>query len=374
MRNPHADLSLNDLTKIYGTLPAVDRISFHIEAGEVLALLGPSGCGKTTCLRMVAGLVEPTSGQIHIGGNNVTKVPVHKRNIGMLFQSYALFPHLTVAQNVAFGLEMRGIKRAEATRRINEALQMVQLEGFGSRMPAQLSGGQQQRVALARALVIEPSLLLLDEPLGALDKNLRDSMQVELRLLQRRLSITTILVTHDQEEALTLADRILVMRNGRVEQIGTPAEVYNRPATRFVAGFVGVSNFFTARVQRREGGLLLLGVAGGELLVPGNTNSDQVTVAVRPEAVRVSHPTLNGCAMPNSVSAAVEQVIYRGSVTHFHLRLDNGDPLIAFQQNQEGSSLPVAFTPGSRVTASWGEVNNHIVREDVGQESREDAA
>jgi putative spermidine/putrescine transport system ATP-binding protein/spermidine/putrescine transport system ATP-binding protein len=364
MRNPHADLSLNELTKIYGTTHAVDRISFHIEAGEVLALLGPSGCGKTTCLRMVAGLVEPTSGQIHIGGNNVTKVPVHKRNIGMLFQSYALFPHLTVAQNVAFGLEMRGIKRAEATRRINEALQMVQLEGFGSRMPAQLSGGQQQRVALARALVIEPSLLLLDEPLGALDKNLRDSMQVELRLLQRRLSITTILVTHDQEEALTLADRILVMRNGRVEQIGTPAEVYNRPATRFVAGFVGVSNFFTARVQRREGGLLLVGVAGGELLVPGNTNSDQVTVAVRPEAVRVSNQTGNGGA-PNSVSASVEQVIYRGSVTHFHLRLDNGDPLIAFQQNQEGSSLPVAFTPGSRVTASWGEVNNHIVREDA---------
>lgn len=371
MRTESATVRLSELTKTYGQAAAVDRLSLDIEPGELVALLGPSGCGKTTSLRMIAGLVQPSGGEIFVNGRSITSVPVHKRNIGMLFQSFALFPHLTVAENVAFGLEMRGIKRRAATQRVREALDLVQLGGHEDRLPSQLSGGQQQRVALARALVIEPAMLLLDEPLGALDKNLRESMQVELRLLQRRLGITTVMVTHDQDEALTLSDRIVVMRRGRLEQVGSPAEVYQQPTSRFVAGFLGLSNFFRGTVDRREGGSALVRCPDGTSL---SVRADApthgaVTIALRPEAVRVlpgqaaAEPAQAAGEQPNRVVATLEQAVYRGFMVHYYMRLPGGEPLIAFQQNT-GNGIGSSLSPGQPVLAEWDEASNRLVRDD----------
>jgi ABC-type Fe3+/spermidine/putrescine transport system ATPase subunit len=239
-----ATVELRRLCKRYGAAVAVDRIDLSIAEGEMIALVGPSGCGKTTVLRMISGLIEPDTGEVLIGGNDLTRAPVHTRNLGLVFQSYALFPHMTVFENVAFGLRRRGVREPELGRRVGEALGLVRLEAFSGRYPKQLSGGQQQRVALARSVVTEPRVLLLDEPLSNLDAALRDEMRVDLRRLQQRLGITTVFVTHDQQEALTLADRMAVMRAGRIEQLGTPQEVYERPASAFVAGFVGRSNLF----------------------------------------------------------------------------------------------------------------------------------
>jgi putative spermidine/putrescine transport system ATP-binding protein len=359
-----AAVRLADLTKHYGRHAAVDRLSLTIEPGELVALLGPSGCGKTTSLRMIAGLVQPSGGEIFVNGASITHIPVHRRNIGMLFQSYALFPHLTVAENVMFGLEMRGIKRRPAGLRVQEALDLVQLGGHQHKLPSQLSGGQQQRVALARALVIEPAMLLLDEPLGALDKSLRESMQVELRLLQRRLGITTVMVTHDQDEALTLADRIVVMRDGRLEQVGSPAEVYQYPATRFVAGFLGVSNFFQGTVEGRSGGSVRVCCANGmhvTLPVEAAPNG-AVTIALRPEAVRVG-PNTGASPGPNAVLATLEQAVYRGFMVHYYLRLPGGEPLIAFQQNT-GNGVPLGLDPGQPMLAEWDEASNRLVRDE----------
>src|SRR5580698_7903839 len=285
-----AEVRLQALSKHYHRITAVDDVSLTIEPGSMVALLGPSGCGKTTCLRMIAGLVSPTSGDILLNGGRITRVPVHRRNIGMLFQNYALFPHMTVSENIAFGLDMRGIGKAAAVKRVGHALDLVRLADFGGRFPSQLSGGQQQRVALARALVIEPAVLLLDEPLGALDKGLRESMQVELRALQRRLGITAIMVTHDQEEALTLADKIAIMHGGRLEQFGSPTDIYERPETRFVAGFIGVSNFFHGRIDRRESGGVRIATNSGAMLAFDSASHDlgELTVAVLPEAISVA--------------------------------------------------------------------------------------
>ena len=233
------DIEVTNVAKRYGTTLAVSDVSFGVEEGHVLSLLGPSGCGKTTVMRMIAGLIAPSGGSIAIKGKPVNQIPVHKRNVGMLFQNYALFPHLDVARNIAFGLEMRGLAKADAVRKAETALAMVRLDGFGARYPHQLSGGQQQRVALARALVIEPAVLLLDEPFGALDKKLRENMQIEMRQLQRRLGITTLMVTHDQDEALALADRVAIMNEGRIEQVGKPAELLDRPSSPFVREFLG---------------------------------------------------------------------------------------------------------------------------------------
>jgi len=357
-----AEVRLHELSKQYGHFVAVDRMSLVIEPGSMLALLGPSGCGKTTCLRMISGLVQPSAGEIYVSGRPISRVPVHRRNIGMLFQNYALFPHLSVAENVAFGLEMRGVGRAEAAAKVAQALDLVQLSRYGDRLPAQLSGGQQQRVALARAIVIAPAMLLLDEPLGALDKGLRESMQVELRALQHRLGITTVMVTHDQDEALTMADRIVVMRDGRLEQIGTPSEIYQRPATRFVASFIGVSNFIAGNVERREGTAARIATPNGmALLVPElDAEAEGVTVSVRPEAISVT--PLNGAtaadSAPNTARAVVEQLIYRGSVSQYYLRLANGDQLIAFQQNR---GRPAAGAPGDAVLAHWDATSNHVI-------------
>jgi putative spermidine/putrescine transport system ATP-binding protein len=365
LRTQPASVRLADLTKHYGKSIAVDRLSLTIDPGELVALLGPSGCGKTTSLRMIAGLVQPTSGEIFVNGTSITRVPVHRRNIGMLFQSYALFPHLTVAENVIFGLQMRGIKRRPAGLRVQEALELVQLGGHQHKLPSQLSGGQQQRVALARALVIEPAMLLLDEPLGALDKSLRDSMQVELRLLQRRLGITTVMVTHDQDEALTLADRIVVMRDGRLEQVGSPAEVYQHPATRFIAGFLGVSNFFQGTVDGRANGSIHVRCPNGlHLTIPVDAAPNGLaTVALRPEAIRV-RPGTYAPDGPNAVVATLEQAVYRGFMVHYQMRLPGGDPLIAFQQNT-GSGMGDALRPGEPVLAEWEEASNRLVRDDV---------
>ncbi|WP_428485022.1 ABC transporter ATP-binding protein [Rhodopila sp.] len=364
MHTEPASVRLFDLTKQYGQVAAVDHLSLNIEPGELVAFLGPSGCGKTTSLRMIAGLVQPSGGEIFVDGRSITRIPVHKRNIGMLFQSYALFPHLTVAENVVFGLEMRGIKRRAATQRVNEALDLVQLRGHQDKVPSQLSGGQQQRVALARALVIEPAMLLLDEPLGALDKSLRESMQVELRLLQRRLGITTVMVTHDQDEALTLSDRIVVMRDGRLEQVGSPAEVYQQPTSRFVAGFLGLSNFFQGTVAERAGGSIQVRCRdGAALTLDGDAPvGGKVTVALRPEAVHVT-PANGTTDKPNQVIATLEQAVYRGFMVHYYMRQQSGEPLVAFQQNT-GNGIGASFSAGQAVLAAWDEGSNRLVRDD----------
>ncbi|HEY9568463.1 MAG TPA: ABC transporter ATP-binding protein, partial [Thalassobaculum sp.] len=255
-----ARLELNQLTKRYGDFLAARDVTLEVADGEFLVLLGPSGCGKTTTLRMIAGFIEPTAGSVRLGDTDVTRLPAWKRNTGLVFQNYALFPHLTVAQNVAFGLEMRKVAKAEADKRVAEALELVRLGHLGDRLPRQLSGGQQQRVALARALVFRPDVLLLDEPLSNLDAKLRQEVRVEIRKLQQTLNLTTVMVTHDQEEALTMADRLVVMSEGAVRQVGTQRDLYERPADRFVAGFVGRSSFLAGALEapgrfRSRGGL-----------------------------------------------------------------------------------------------------------------------
>ncbi len=354
------DIEVRNVTKTYGPGPAaVDDVSFAVQPGHVLSLLGPSGCGKTTTMRMIAGLVDPTSGSITIKGNPVAGIPVHRRNIGMLFQSYALFPHLDVARNVAFGLQMRRLPKPEVTKRVAAALDMVKLAHLSDRMPHQLSGGQQQRVALARALVIEPAVLLLDEPLGALDKKLREGMQIELSQLQRRLGLTTLMVTHDQDEALTLSDQIAVMRDGRIEQIGAPGEIYDRPATRFVASFIGTSNFFQGRVSARDGaGYAVDAEDGIRLTLDGAPPSETVLIALRPESIRLRPGT--HATGPNQLPTTVEQIVYRGQHTQYLLRR-HGDELLTAIRHDDGVVGDLA--PGAAVIASWDGARNRVVRD-----------
>ena len=281
-------LVLDRLTKRFGDQVAVDALSLEVGEGEFVSLLGPSGCGKTTTLQMIAGFVEPSSGAIRLEGRDLLAVKPNRRGLGIVFQSYALFPHMTVAENVAFGLEMQGIARAERAKRVREALELVGLGAFADRAPRRMSGGQQQRVALARALVIRPRILLLDEPLSNLDAKLREEMQIELRQIQRSVGTTTILVTHDQSEAMALSDRIVVMNKGRVEQIGRPHEAYENPASVFVAGFLGKTNLIPARLER-EGEALYALIGDGRWPVPSPVPASgreaQVTIAVRPEKV-----------------------------------------------------------------------------------------
>src|SRR5471030_969525 len=285
-----ASLEIQNLVKRYGDFHAVRDVSLSVADGEFLVLLGPSGCGKTTTLRMVAGFIEPTAGHVKLGGTDVTLLPPWKRNAGMVFQSYALFPHLTVAENVAFGLEMRKLPRADIAKRVEETLALVRLSGYGARLPRQLSGGQQQRVALARALAIRPDVLLLDEPLSNLDAKLRQEVRVEIRELQRKLGLTTVMVTHDQEEALTMADRLVVMNEGLVHQVGSQRDLYERPADRFVAGFVGRSTFLDGAIEapgrfRTDGGL--------SLACTGR-QSGRGVLALRPERVEIAAAALAG--------------------------------------------------------------------------------
>jgi spermidine/putrescine transport system ATP-binding protein len=320
------------LTKRF-TEVAVDSVDLHVDSGEFFSLLGPSGCGKTTTLRLVAGFEQPTAGKVLLDGADVTGVPPHRRNVNTVFQSYALFPFLTVFDNVAFGLKSRHLSKAELTKRVNDALELVRLTEYAKRRPGVLSGGQQQRVALARALVLNPAVLLLDEPLGALDAKLRRSLKVELKALQERVGITFLYVTHDQEEALTMSDRLAVMNSGRIVQIGTPREVYEEPADTYVADFLGVSNLMEVEVVERGPGArchLRVGEAG---LVAERGEVDGLGPAhavIRPERVRIEP---YGSAGGNRVAGMVERLVFLGSATQVMLRLGAGAPLQALMQN-----------------------------------------
>jgi putative spermidine/putrescine transport system ATP-binding protein len=329
-----AQLELQNLGKRYGDFHAVRDVSLSVADGEFLVLLGPSGCGKTTTLRMVAGFIEPTAGQVKLGGADVTLLPPWKRNAGMVFQSYALFPHLTVAQNVAFGLEMRKVPRADIDKRVEETLALVRLEGYGGRLPRQLSGGQQQRVALARALAIHPDVLLLDEPLSNLDAKLRQEVRVEIRELQQRMGLTTVMVTHDQEEALTMADRLVVMNEGAVRQVGSQRDLYERPADRFVAGFVGRSTFLDGTVEApgrfRTGGGLSLVCAGGA--------TGKASLSLRPERLEIAAAPLAG--LDNCLPGTVEFVSYLGAMIDIHVRLSPADRLVVQIANRDGGFAP----------------------------------
>lgn len=332
---------LEDVHKAYGPVRALDGIDLAVQEGELLALLGPSGCGKTSTLNVVAGFVEPDRGRVLLDGVDVTRRPAWQRGLGVVFQSYALFPHMTVAENVAFGLVERGVPRREIEARVAEALALVRLPGAGAMRPAQLSGGMQQRVALARALVIRPRMLLLDEPLAALDRRLREEMRAELREIQRAVGITTIFVTHDQHEALGLSDRIAVMNAGRIEQLGSPREVYERPATRFVASFLGASSVLEGRaVDGRTvalpGGQRLT-VHLGRALEPGAP----VRLLIRPERVE-----LGGDEGPNRLRARVTSVMYLGDHSEVRLALQGGEPLLATVRG----AAPVAAGDAVRVS------------------------
>ena len=312
-------LVLDGLSKRFDATVAVERVDLQVEQGELVALLGPSGCGKTTTLRMVAGFVPPSAGRVTIADRDVTALPPHARDTGMVFQSYALFPHMDVASNVAFGLEMRRVNRAERDRRVKEALRLVRLEGLADRLPRNLSGGQQQRVALARALVISPAVFLLDEPLSNLDAKLRGEVGAEIRELQNRLGLTTLMVTHDQDEALAMADRLLVMENGRMRQLGTAEELYERPANLFVAGFVGRCNLLPGAVD----GPGRFRLRDGTVLPCATGSTGTGVLVVRPERVEV-HPGGEGDGAP----ATLRSVTYLGATTEFRMEL-GGAPLLA---------------------------------------------
>jgi putative spermidine/putrescine transport system ATP-binding protein len=328
----------------------VDRVSVAIDQGERLALLGPSGCGKTTTLNLVAGFLTPDAGEIRIAGKDVARLPPHRRNTGMVFQSYALFPHLPVAENVAFGLRMRRLDRAAIARRVAEALALVRLDRLGDRYPSQLSGGQQQRVALARALVIRPEILLLDEPLSNLDAKLRQEMRMELVGILESVGITTIFVTHDQDEALSLADRVVVMNAGRIEQVGTPTEVYEEPATAFVAKFLGEPNVLAARVASVAGGEIACDLEGGYRVVSGRKApvraGDKVEVIVRAERVRLARAP---SGLANSFPARLEHVMYLGADLRYLVRL-GPHQLIAVEKNRGDGDVPVA---GQTLHVEW---------------------
>ena len=319
-----AVVELVNVTKRYGSTVAVAGLSLRIEHGEFMALLGPSGCGKTTTLNLLAGFIEPSEGAILIDTRSVERVPSHKRNIGMVFQSYALFPHLTVFDNVAFGLRMRQVPSADVATRVRRALDLVHLAGFEHRYSRELSGGQQQRVALARALVVEPAVLLLDEPLSNLDAKLREEMRFEIREIQRRIGITTVFVTHDQGEAMAASDRLAVMQGGHIRQVGTVKEIYETPADAFVAGFIGQANLLPATVTRGGPDFADVLAAGGERLTtkkPADARDGQrVLVVVRPEDVQLSRTPVNG---RNSVAGRVVRVSYLGSTINVGVRVDD---------------------------------------------------
>ncbi|CAN5654044.1 ABC transporter ATP-binding protein [soil metagenome] len=341
------EVQLVDLVKRFDDVAAVDGINMHMAPGEFFSLLGPSGCGKTTTLRLVAGFEQPTAGRVLLDGKDVAHTPPHRRNVNTVFQSYALFPHLSVADNVAFGLRFKDVAKSEAQRMVAGALDLVQLEGLDKRKPSQLSGGQQQRVALARALVLNPAVLLLDEPLGALDAKLRKALQIELKALQEDIGITFIYVTHDQEEALTMSDRLAVMSEGRVEQVGSPREVYEEPATAYVADFLGVSNLMAAHA-RGPGGEGRCRVALGDFeLLGGKGDVDAtgaVKIVIRPERVRIGPRDSDG---ENRIPGMVRRSVYLGSSTQLIVQMAHGETLQAMVQN-DGTAL--RFDQGSPVS------------------------
>lgn len=336
-QRPATAVQLVGVTKLFGVAggsPAVDNLSLTINDGEFFSLLGPSGSGKTTTLRMIAGFEQPSSGHIYLQGQEVTDLPANERNVNTVFQDYALFPHMTVAENVAYGLEVRRVPKSLQAEQVQEALRMVRLEGFNDRKPAQLSGGQRQRVALARALINRPKVLLLDEPLGALDLKLREEMQIELKSIQASVGITFIYVTHDQQEALSMSDRIAVFHRGRVEQVGTPADIYEHPATEFVADFVGTSNLLDGELTAR-----LVGRAG--------------RCAIRPEKIRLLDAASSPSIGDQTAHGTVATVVYLGAETRYIIRLDGGGELMVTQQNLQSSSAEAHAAKGRRVVLAW---------------------
>jgi len=349
-----AALRLEGLGKSYGGVTAVAGVSLAVHAGEFVTLLGPSGSGKTTTLMMIAGFVAPSAGEIMIDSRPVARVPPEKRGLGMVFQNYALFPHMTVAANIAFPLKMRGWPRAEWRPRVARALEMVKLPGYEERFPRQLSGGQQQRVALARALVFEPRVLLMDEPLGALDKKLREHMQAEIKRIQRALGVTVLYVTHDQEEALTMSDRIVVMRDGRIEQFGTPVELYEEPANAFVADFIGESNFLSGTVVgfAPDGSAELRGAGGRRFRAAPRgavAAGAAVAAALRPERLRLMRNGEESSGEENCWEGRVAEIVYLGEAIKLRVAVDELT-LTAKMRNGDGGPTPC---PGDRVRLAW---------------------
>jgi putative spermidine/putrescine transport system ATP-binding protein len=343
-RGTSVAVRLEGVVKRFGDVAAVDGVDLDVFEGEFFSMLGPSGSGKTTCLRMIAGFEKPTSGKILLEGDDVSRQAPYERDVNTVFQDYALFPHMTVAENVEYGLKVKRVAPDERRERTNQALAMVQLSAFGQRKPAQLSGGQRQRVALARALVNRPKVLLLDEPLGALDLKLRQAMQIELKEIQESVGLTFIYVTHDQEEALTMSDRLAVFNHGRVEQVGTPAEVYERPATGFVAGFVGVSNVLEGPAARAISG-------------------DDHAFTIRPEKIALRDSEALPGADECSASGHVREVVYLGAITRYIVQLDVGGELVVMQQNLTTSSMEALQVRGKAVRLVWERRNNRPVEE-----------
>jgi spermidine/putrescine ABC transporter ATP-binding subunit len=349
-----AELKLENLTKTFGTARAVDDLSLDLPSGEFVTLLGPSGCGKTTTLRMVAGLEKPDSGIVRLGGTDVTALPPFRRNIGMVFQSHALFPHMTVAENAAFGLRMRKIDKAARRERVREALDLVRLADYLERYPHQLSGGQQQRVALARALVVSPDILLLDEPFGALDRKLREALQEELRQLTRKIGITSLFVTHDQEEALILSDRICVMNAGRIDQIGSPEVIFEQPETHFVADFMGVGNFISGTVSSSANGETLVDAAGCRVLsrMPTQWNTGTpVTAAIRAEKITLSATRL--ADGPNVMEGQLDSAIYQGATSSFRIRTASVPNGLTVRTHNESDAGDARLAAGQSVWLTW---------------------
>ena len=359
-------VTLKAVTKRFADFVAVDDLDLEIGSGEFFTLLGPSGCGKTTTLRMIAGFEEPTEGTVLIDGDDVVGLPSHKRPTNTVFQSYALFPHMSVADNVAFGLRRQGVDGAETERRVSEELERVGLAREANRKPAQLSGGQQQRVALARAIVNRPRVLLLDEPLGALDLKLRKGLQVELKRIQREVGITFVYVTHDQEEALTMSDRMAVMNAGKIEQLGTPEEVYERPTTTFVAGFIGVSNLMPGVVEDASGGRTRVRLdAGVSIDVAGNGFSagDRCHAVVRPEKLQISEVEgSTGDGWP-SVGGTVESSVYLGTATQIVVRLAGDVPMTVLVPNADEAERGRMPGGGANVHITWAPEHMHVIRE-----------
>ena len=370
---PEVDVRLVDVVKKFGDQVAVDGINLEVRDGEFFSLLGPSGCGKTTTLRMIGGFEQPTSGLIELQGQDVTWLPPFKRNVNTVFQNYALFPHLTIFENVAFGLRRKNVKGSELKRRVTDMLSLVELPGYEQRKPTQISGGQAQRIALARALINRPAVLLLDEPLGALDLKLRKQMQVELKRIQQEVGITFIYVTHDQEEAMTMSDRIAVMNKGHYEQLGDPESLYERPLTRFVAGFLGVSNLLPAKILGTDGDYAraTLGddtaIRVPRALVDGQT---QASIGVRPEKIRLSEPDQDAPAGHNRLIGVVRDASYVGVSTQYIVEAPSGT-LTVYEQNVERATRSELWARGDRVQVTWSPDHSFVVPETSDHESIE---
>jgi spermidine/putrescine transport system ATP-binding protein len=369
---PAVDVRLVQVVKRFGDVVAVDHIDLEVQDGEFFSLLGPSGCGKTTTLRMIGGFEEPTSGTIELQGRDVTWLPPYRRNVNTVFQNYALFPHLSIYDNVAFGLRRKRVKNADVKRRVTDMLQLVELPGYERRKPSQLSGGQAQRVALARALINRPAVLLLDEPLGALDLKLRKQMQVELKRIQQEVGITFIYVTHDQEEAMTMSDRIAVMNRGRYEQLGDPESLYERPTTRFVAGFLGISNLIAGRIEGTAGSddrYAALRLADDSLVrVPrGPTNGHTtVDIGVRPEKIRMHSVDSEVPAASNQLAGTVRDASYLGVSTQYIVETRDGKLITVYEQNVERTVHGSLHRPGEEVRLSWSPDHTFAVRPEPG--------